>query len=291
MKYHINSKTTNIIKNYIQDDSYFISKNKFLLKALKIGPFSSPKNFNINFSSLLHKKILFKKAQHEILQTEKGYYYFLNLNSDFSINYDISIDVKYQDIKFYLWLNFWYSTLDILSRYIYKNKLFLHEDKVDNYLFEKIEAELLFGKRNSYVPTFVEMKNLFLDFKTKDEEIKEKFDQKNLSLRPKFIRHLSLDKNTDDSMVDNLLSPKEPKTKIFQDSSDNMIELINNLSKDPNLLNLIDGVNKMASQRKIEHFDENEMVIRLEAKDLDKFKKADKMHPDFQLELHYKIII
>ena len=69
-----------------------------------------------------------------------------------------------------------------------------------------------------------------------------------------------------------------------------MIELISSLSKDSNLLNLIQGVNKMASERGLNHFDENEMVINLEAKDLDKFKKANKMLPGFKVELHYKII-
>ena len=32
MKYYINPSTQNMIKNYLNDDSYFMSKNKFVLK-------------------------------------------------------------------------------------------------------------------------------------------------------------------------------------------------------------------------------------------------------------------
>lgn len=81
MKYKINPNTTNIIKNYISDDSYFISVNTFILNSLKIGPMSRNTMLTFRIGSLLHKSIAFPNADVKVIKDDNDKYFFIVVNS------------------------------------------------------------------------------------------------------------------------------------------------------------------------------------------------------------------
>ena len=68
VNFYINVNTTNMIKNYINDLSYFITPNSFYLKSIKIGPFTSAKNLNIRVQDFLQTN--FKEEVQDIKRIE-----------------------------------------------------------------------------------------------------------------------------------------------------------------------------------------------------------------------------
>lgn len=81
-KYHINVKTTNMIRNYIKDTSYFVSPNSFALQYIKIGPFTNPKTLDIKIQDFLStdfKKLLESKSRVQRVDAggETVYFYIL----------------------------------------------------------------------------------------------------------------------------------------------------------------------------------------------------------------------
>lgn len=69
VNYYINVNTTNMIKNYINDLSYFITPNSFYLNRIKIGPFTSSKTLNVRVQDFLQTK--FKEIVPDIRRVEK----------------------------------------------------------------------------------------------------------------------------------------------------------------------------------------------------------------------------
>jgi len=65
----INCKTTNIINNFINDMSYFITPNSFYLNSIKIGPFTTSKSLNVTVKDFLNSN--FKEKFQEKKKIEK----------------------------------------------------------------------------------------------------------------------------------------------------------------------------------------------------------------------------
>ena len=133
------------------------------------------------------------------------------------------------------------------------------------------------------------------DFKDLEEENDENFDKKNFILNKKQSRHLSMEIN--ESMLGSIKSNSNrdssestKKTKVFADSNDGLIELIEQLSKDPDLIKLINGINEISGQRNINPFNQYDIDIVLRANDLDKFVNAKKMESDFAVVLNCKLV-
>ncbi len=74
IKYNINPKTHNMIKNYIEDNSYLMCNNNFVLNYLKIGPFDTSKLLNSEIRSLLYRNLPFDTESK--IMNEDGKYYF-----------------------------------------------------------------------------------------------------------------------------------------------------------------------------------------------------------------------
>lgn len=292
MKYYINPNTENLIKNYIHDDSYFSSKNKFILNFLKIGPFPKNRMLKTKFSSLIHKNLLFPQAEIRIInEAPNKFFYLIKFNSDFQINFDISLDVRAFKIKFYMWINLWYSTLENISHYIYEHKLFIKENKVKDFVEDRSKILL-------HAPTFVDIKTKFLDYQPFEDIEEIKFDNKHFGiLEKKPSRHMSLDleENKARIMRDGIeleeVNNKNVKTKVFSESCDTLIKLIEQLSLDNDVNNLIDGINKIsASRSNVPLFKKDDIDIFLKAGDLDKFVNAKDMDKDFKVHLNYKVV-
>jgi hypothetical protein len=77
IKYNISSNTTNIVQNFINDNSYFIHPNEFSLNFIKIGPFSSSKNLNISIVDFMSSKLKFNEKNGKIVKEKNEFYYLL----------------------------------------------------------------------------------------------------------------------------------------------------------------------------------------------------------------------
>ena len=125
MHYHINSKVANTLRNYLNDNSYFFTENKFCLKHLRIGPFKKKRDYHVSISSLIKRNFVFPQAQTivEIDKSDGLFYLDMDFNSDDLFNFDIKIECHAFKFSFYSWINLWYSTLENLSHYIITNEL------------------------------------------------------------------------------------------------------------------------------------------------------------------------
>ena len=314
LKHYINPSTQNLIKNYISDESYFYTKNKFILQNLRIGPFASRKNLTIVFSSLINRGLNFPNAEFFIENEGKGrYFYTVKFNSDLQINYDLSVDAKCFGIKFYIWLNLWYSTLEIVSDYIFQNKLFIKENKVNEFPAEKILK--FFADNNLKIPinrapTFSQLKAVFFEYHEAEEVLQQNFDKKNFAvvknlvekqkskscylmnevILDNLVKNNSINNSEDQEDNEIELFYKNGKKKKFQDICDEVMDLIDKLSVDPDLMKLIEGVNEISKSRGLNLFDKNDINVVLSAFELDKFSGAKKMMEDFKLILNFKLV-
>jgi hypothetical protein len=123
------SSSRNLLNNFYTDRSYSEYINLFKLRKIKIGPFKSKHYLNcklINMrghakfdSSNKFEKTNFKYSIKE--ETRKGEtfsYSIYDFNEDFLIDSDVRLEISGRSIKFYSWLNFFYSTLDIFIHII-----------------------------------------------------------------------------------------------------------------------------------------------------------------------------
>jgi hypothetical protein len=116
-KYHINCVTKNVIQNFLVDKSYFIFKNKFKIRSIEIGPFSNPVNLKIQIYDFVYNEYdvsLFTKS----MTTINGKNYFvITFNNTLIVDTDINIKVAGR-LKFSLWCNLWYSTLNQIKNFL-----------------------------------------------------------------------------------------------------------------------------------------------------------------------------
>ena len=125
MHYHITSRVANTLRNYLFDNGYFFTENKFCLKHLRIGPFNKSRNFKVKISSLIRKEIVFPNKTIRLENDAKDgrLYLDIDFNSEDLFNCDIKIECSAFKFQFYSWINLWYSTLENLSHYIITNEL------------------------------------------------------------------------------------------------------------------------------------------------------------------------
>lgn len=115
--------SNNMIKNYIKDQSYFFSPNKFIITEVRVGPFPTKKEFQMFLWDL---ELNIVKIRYDVLYDDQTY-----LKNEpsffviFSVNND-KIQPIFSDIKchiegcvsFYFWVNLWYSLVSTLNSII-----------------------------------------------------------------------------------------------------------------------------------------------------------------------------
>ena len=290
IRYYINPDTTNIIQNYLTDDSYFKTKNNFVLNYLRIGPFTSARMLKIQLSSLVQKDLEFPNRELQIhKESEEKYYFLCKFHSFESINFDICIKVQDAGIKFYCWVNLWYSCLELISHYILHKKLFLKNEST--HLFDYDISNI--NKNKGDKPDFKQMKNIFYDVSSNKNEEEVEEDSYNNTIREIVIKN-QIDsfhfKNS--SCPFNLPKISKPVKRRRVASADrclSVLQLIDDLSNDPDLNTLISGLNAKAKQRNTGVFDKDSMSISLHSQELDKFVKAKEMPTDFCFVLNFSL--
>jgi protein-tyrosine phosphatase len=128
VKYHINRNTTNILKNFSQDKTYFISPNEFFLKSIKIGPLNSNSSIDIKICDFVNTNVKIEKFGKDFekisIEGKTWYNFILTINERIKIDSDIKISAS-GGVDSYFWVNLWYSSLDIIKTFLDK----FHQDQ------------------------------------------------------------------------------------------------------------------------------------------------------------------
>ena len=113
-----NIKIKNILQSFQTEKSYFISPNKFKLKGLKLGPLPKGKELKIKICNFVDSKFkLPKKTLNENKNADSDdIYYEQTYDPPLIIHSDIKIKIK-KDINFFLWVNLWYSTWEMIKKF------------------------------------------------------------------------------------------------------------------------------------------------------------------------------
>ena len=114
----------NILQSFQKEKSYFISSNTFQLKGIKLGKLPKNKelkikicNFVDNNFKLPHKHLIESKN----VDSDGNLFYEQYFNPELLIHSDIRITVK-KDINFYIWVNLWYSTWEMIKNFYDKEE-------------------------------------------------------------------------------------------------------------------------------------------------------------------------
>ena len=112
-------KINNILQSFQKESSYFISKNKFKIKGIKVGPLPHGKQLKIKVCNFVDSKF---KLENKFLEEafkfnmHENSYYEKHFKPELIVYSDIKINIK-KDMNFYLWVNFYYSTLELIRMF------------------------------------------------------------------------------------------------------------------------------------------------------------------------------
>ncbi len=137
VKYHINVNTKNILKNFRDDPTYFISPNEFYLKSIKIGPIDKKSSFYIKICDFINKDMKFINSNKSFTTTDvngKNQFYFVyDIIDRININCDIKVSFDGAGLSFYIWMNLWYSTFSLIKNFLEKfHNDILEDHKIKN---------------------------------------------------------------------------------------------------------------------------------------------------------------
>ena len=109
-------KINNMLQSFQKESSYFISKNKFKIKGIKLGPLPHGKKLKIKVCNFVDSKFRLQdkylKEANKFNMNEPSYYE-KHFEPELTVYSDIQINIKI-DMNFYLWVNFYYSTLELI---------------------------------------------------------------------------------------------------------------------------------------------------------------------------------
>lgn len=249
IKYHIQEKTKNILKNFMHDERYFVLPNTFRLNSIKIGPLPKKINLSINICNFVYKPLKMKmsKGNEESKFQDGDYFYVFKFEEKIDIDSDIKIKIG-GDLEFYVWINFWYSTLDYIRQFIGKN----HTDK----------EEFLKKKSLSRVN---KLENKL------DDQIDKSYDKSD--------RFLVINEDNQKTEIEKEVTPEEDMD-VFQ--------IIDSLNHSSNLNKIIKAINDILEKRKNVSIP-NIFNLILNAQDLDKFNLLKKMKDNFLITINYEM--
>lgn len=329
IKTHLNLKTTNILKNFKEDKTYFISPNEFCLKRIKIGPLKSSSFLNIKICDFINTNIEFynfRKDMERITVNGETYYYFImTIHEEVKIESDIKISIA-GSVDCYFWMNLWYSSLDIIKTYLdnfHSNKddgndkvrkqsitaalmnQYTNEGKSSLTFKENTKKEFL-GKVNEMInlskKSQMESSKSNIVIVDEDEDVKKQFSLKIAESDEDVILTSANNKNLQSYSKLNSkqrhspTSDKNLKTVSYlsyvsePNEDDNLFDILFKLKHNTNLNVLINQINKIIKKQNKLPFDKTNMTISLSARELDKFSNVKKMHSSFAVQICYALL-
>ena len=134
----------NILQSFQKEKSYFISSNKFKLKGIKLGPLPKNKELKIKICNFVDSD--FKLPSQYLKETKttnsgNNVFYEQIFNPELIIHSDIKIAIK-KDINFYVWINLWYSTWEMIKNFYDKEQINLNKEDKSNKTIDIKENEV-----------------------------------------------------------------------------------------------------------------------------------------------------
>ena len=294
----------NLLINLKEDSRYYTSPDKFRVNSIKIGPLPKEMMPTITIENFTHKIIKFndmictflyednpdynvndkKKKNNE----KNRYFYFITNRKDYPIQTDIKIVIK-GDIDFYICMNLWYSSLEVIDKFLLTD---YDEDTDLNSDLNEINDS---PKENK----LISFKSI-TDYATKNDSVHKNSSNKNNIKEKKNVitdDTLYLNKNgflifnEDDMEISN--NNKKDLDEILSDNNNKNVKIdtsnfTSSIKHGSQLNSIISKLNENRRSCKKKEFDKNNVTIKLTSDQLDKFKQKKTMK-DLTVEINYSI--
>ena len=294
----------NLLINLKEDSRYYTSPDKFRVNSIKIGPLPKEMMPTITIENFTHKIIKFKDMICTFLyednpdynvndkkkkNNEKNrYFYFITNRKDYPIQTDIKIVIK-GDIDFYICMNLWYSSLEVIDKFLLTD---YDEDTDLNSDLNEINDS---PKENK----LISFKSI-TDYATKNDSVhKNSLNKNNIKEKKNVITDdtLYLNKNgflifnEDDMEISN--NNKKDLDEILSDNNNKNVKIdtsnfTSSIKHGSQLNSIISKLNENRRSCKKKEFDKNNVTIKLTSDQLDKFKQKKTMK-DLTVEINYSI--
>lgn len=136
VKIHFGIRRENVLLKFMEDNTYFISPNIFLLKEITIGPFAKKADLNIKICDFRFNYISVENIQKMHVTSDENpnqFNYRIIFKEKLKIESDIKISISGAGVNFYVWANLWYSSYSCLKDFLDKSKISLV--RRNNYFF------------------------------------------------------------------------------------------------------------------------------------------------------------
>ena len=294
----------NLLINLKEDSRYYTSPDKFRVNSIKIGPLPKEMMPTITIENFTHKIIKFKDMICTFLyednpdynvndkkkkNNEKNrFFYFITNRKDYPIQTDIKIVIK-GDIDFYICMNLWYSSLEVIDKFLLTD---YDEDTDLNSDLNEINDS---PKENK----LISFKSI-TDYATKNDSVHKNSSNKNNIKEKKNVitdDTLYLNKNgflifnEDDMEISN--NNKKDLDEILSDNNNKNVKIdtsnfTSSIKHGSQLNSIISKLNENRRSCKKKEFDKNNVTIKLTSDQLDKFKQKKTMK-DLTVEINYSI--
>ena len=318
VKYHLNMNTTNILRNFMNDKSYFISPNGFILKYIKVGPLPSQSNFSVKICDFIVQSLKFEtiKKSHDQININGKKYYYMKFEFDdlIKIDSDIKISIKGGGLDFYIWANLWYSTLNLIKSHLDS----FHRDLIHDHKVKNNNNHELMSKLTSSAKTVKQEERVIVNDKVSEREKlnKKALQYNNLSSNEdedeeEEEKEKEKERKLDKQIKPNFKSPEENNTPNTNtninehnpnqiesnnnnfisepNEADNLFDIIYKLKHNTDLNLLIKTINKILVNEGKQPFDKSDLSISLGASELDKFSKSKSMNKNFTVNIGFSL--
>ena len=244
-------RINNILQSFQREKSYFISSNKFKLKKIRLGPLPKGKELKLKICNFVNNK--FKLPKKHLLENKEeehdgNIYYEYNFVPELTIHSDIKITIK-EDLKFFMWVNLWYSTWEAIKD-LYDKKFF----------------------KNSPSKSVKELNYHKFDLNKNNNEISGEEDEQ--------INNIKINSIQND-FISNEINENEIQLK--SNTSNSLYNIIYQMKHNNDLNELIDKINSdfnMGFSR--------DMTIKLNAFEFDKFHEKND-YSNLEMTIYYSI--
>ena len=245
----------NILQTFKKEKSYFITSNEFKLKCIKLGPLPKEKVLKMKICNFVDNNFKLPKkylTESKNLDSNGNNYYENVFEPALIINSDIKITLK-KDINFYVWVNLWYSTWEMI-------KNFYDTEEEKNNGIKKIK---------SYDPNNIgdNMQNIL--------ETKTTYNYNNMNINANIINNILSDEQNGDK-----------KDLTLNSETTSLYEIIYKLKHNTDLNELINIINNNTNLSK--KFNKNDMEIKLSAHEFDKFQEI-KEYSNLEMTIVYSL--
>ena len=244
-------RINNILQSFQREKSYFISSNKFKLKKIRLGPLPKGKELKLKICNFVNNK--FKLPKKHLLENKEeehdgNIYYEYNFVPELTIHSDIKITIK-EDLKFFMWVNLWYSTWEAIKD-LYDKKFF----------------------KNSPSKSVKELNYHKFDLNKNNNEISGEEDEQINNIKINSIQN---------GFISNEINENEIQLK--SNTSNSLYNIIYQMKHNNDLNELIDKINSdfnMGFSR--------DMTIKLNAFEFDKFHEKND-YSNLEMTIYYSI--